>query len=381
MQNILIEKFLANKHKTLLLYALTLYKVYDIKDEKLWNDEDEFKKIISDILDIYIKKYYLRDKLDLEKLNVNNLNKKDFKMTLALAVISDYYKTEYENTKAKYKKAIYNLTLIVYIVTNVDKDISFYNKTVNINSIVEKINELFGDVIGNNELEKNPFVLDILANNIKDSERKEIRFFESLKSVESYNTFIKYTDEAYFIDYQKNFINLLKFDNYDVKKIYEKHEYKEMFFPVSYELAAITILKLIANNCEVPIMLLPINEKYINLKDGLNKIKEIFSNPYIKKHIKFSIPYKDYKGNEVKFKILKDIGFDVAIFIDEYEVILDYSNIKYDYAMFITNKFLKNNPKFEEFNEKSKDKYQLVSDERIEMNEDELINVSLKEEN
>ncbi len=379
VRNELIEKYLDNKHNTLCSYAETLFKVYEIQDEKLWNTEEEFRKLIRLILKIYIVKYYLRDKKELNSLNVNNLEEKDFKMTLSLSVVADYFGSKYEEVKNNYKKSIYNLTLIVYIVTNTDKEISFYgNKGVTIKNIIEKINELFKDVLKDVDIKKNPFVLEMLANKIRDAERKEIRFFESLKDTESFITFSKYSNNHYFADYN---YNLKKLDNYsevDIRHIYQKFKYKEVFMPIVYDLVCISILKAFSNNCYVPIIMVPITSKYLSNNTNINTINNIFSNIYIKKHINLSVHYSDYKKNVSKFETLKDLGFKLALFIDENEIITDYSNIKFDYKFYVKEKFIENNPKFLTFIEQGNVKYSIIQKINY-MSEDEFIHQNLKE--
>ncbi len=381
MRNVLVDKYLEFKHKILVSYAETLYKVYEIKDEQLWSNEKELKIITDNILKIYINKYYLRNKDELNELNVTNMDEKDFRKSLSLAVIADYYGNRYLSLKDNYKKSIYNLTLIIYIVTNIDKDISFYNKGVQIKTIVDRINELFGDVLENHHVSKNPFLLDVLANKIKEAERKELRFFEALKDSESYNTFLKYDNNVYYVNYNRDFNNLHKYDLNDIKKVYSKYKIKESLYKISYELTCMTLLKAFSNNCSIPQLLIPITSKYIALKSNILEINSIFENEFLKKYVSFSIPYSDYIANYDKFSVLIENGFNIVIYINEFNEISDYSKIKFNYKLYITSKFVINNPKFESFIEKSEKNYKIIDSDLTHLNEDELINVCLKGEN
>ncbi len=378
VQNSVVDKFLASKKNTLLSYALTLFKVYET-DDKLWANDDEFKIIMSGILDIYIRKYYLRSKKELNTLNVNNLNEKEFKLTLSLAVLSDYYKDKYNEIKEKNKKSIYNLTLILYIVTNIDKEISFYNnKGVSVTHITKQIEEYFSDIFKDEHYSKNPFVLQILANKIKDAEKMELRFFESIKDSEVYIRFAQYSDEDYYVDLIHDLKELYNYDSYDTYNVYKKYNFKELFMPVSYSLASITLLKLFSNNVVVPNLLLPITSKYLSNKSAIDEIAEIFSNPYIKDHVSFSTYYSDYKKNYEKYTELEKLDFKMVMFIDESEKILDYSTLKFNFTYYVTEKFLKNNPDFLKFVDKGKGKYHEIKKLDF-VNEDELIQLSLKE--
>lgn len=381
MQNELVNKYLLNKQKTLLSYAVTLYKVYDLEDENLWSNEEEFKKLMDSILNKYMSKYYLRDKTYLKNLNTKNLSDKDFKMTLALAVISDHYGGEYNEIKSKFKKSIYNLTIILYIVTNADKQISFYNKyNVTTKNIVNLLNKLFSDVIGKIEIEKNPFIMEMLANKIKESEKKEIRFFESIKDNESYITFLEYSKNSYYVDYSYELRNLMKYDYEDVRYVYRNSKFKEQNMSIMYDLCAVSILKCYSNDCHVPEFIVPVSSTYIKLKTNIENIKRTFSNPYIKEKICFSTYFNDYKKNYNDYLKLNELGFKIVLFMDESQIIVDYSNVKYDFVYYVTEGFIDQNQKFMDFVSKGNVEYKVIG-KINEYNEDELIQLSLKEEN
>ena len=381
MQNDLVNKYLMYKTKTLMSYALSLYKVYDIEDEKLWTTEKEFMNIMSKIISIYTNKYYLRDKNSFKALNKNNLSEKDFKMTLALAVVAEYFGKSYEEIKVKYKKSIYNLTLILYIVTNVDKDISFYSKTsVTIKNITKQIDKLFSDVIGKAEIDKNPFIIDILANKIREAEQKEIRFFESLKSSESYIEFKEYGDMKYYLDYNYDLKKLYSYNVEDIKIIYSKFKFKEQYFDIVYDLGIITILKAYSNNCNLPLFIMPISTTYIKAKGNIDYLNKIFSSNYIKNNVCFSLTFNDYKNNSKDIYLLNQNKYKVAIYISEHDFIEDINNLDSNYKYYIESNFIEQSPLFVDAAKNKNIDYEIISKNKF-INEDELINVCLKEEN
>lgn len=381
MQNELVDKYLNSKHKILLSYSSTLYKVYEIEDEKLWNNENEFKDLMDKILRVYINKYYLRDKEDFSKLNIRNLPEKDFKMTLSLAVIADYYKDKYQEIKSTYKKSIYNLTIVLYIITNADKEISFYNRyNVTTKNILGLLNKLFGNVLGDAEIQKNPFVLEMLANKIKEAEKMELRFFESLKDNESYINFIEYEKDVYFVDYNYDLNSLLKYNSEDIKYVYDKYKFKDQFLNIIYDLTAITNLKCFSNNCVVPKFLLPISSNYLKNKNNINYLSKVYSNPYIKDRIYFSTHFSDYKKNYDEYLKLDELGYQLVLFMDKTDIIVDYSNLKFDFKFYVTKDFLEGNPKFMDFANKGNIDFDIIDNVKT-YNEDELINICLKKEN
>lgn len=382
MQNEIIHTYLKFKKKSLLSYADTLSKVFVVKEENLWKDDNEFNQIISGILDIYINKYYFRSKKELALMNTNNMKDKEFKLTLSLAMISDYYKDDYKNLKNKYKKSIYNLTLIVYIITNIDKEITFYkDNSVTIKNIVKKINKMYGDIFKNLDLSENTFLADILANKIKDVERKELRFFELLKGNDYYNEFIEYDKDTYFVHFSYELNKLETFKTIDTDYVYEKFKFEDKYLPISYELALITLLKSFVNDTVIPTLLLPVTSKYLSKKKNIEFIKKMFSNPYLKEYIQFSITYDDYKDNYKIFDVLSDLKFDIVLFLGDKEVILNYSRIKFDYILYVTEEFVLNNPRFNNFIETGNVKYKVIDKVNKYILEDNLININIKEEN
>lgn len=382
MQNEIIHTYLKFKKKSLLSYADTLSKVFVVKEENLWKNDKEFNQIISGILDIYINKYYFRSKKELALMNTNNMKDKEFKLTLSLAMISDYYKDDYKNLKNKYKKSIYNLTLIVYIITNIDKEITFYkDNSVTIKNIVKKINKMYGDIFKNLDLSENTFLADILANKIKDVERKELRFFELLKGNDYYNEFIEYDKDTYFVHFSYELNKLETFKTIDTDYVYEKFKFEDKYLPISYELALITLLKSFVNDTVIPTLLLPVTSKYLSKKKNIEFIKKMFSNPYLKEYIQFSITYDDYKDNYKIFDVLSDLKFDIVLFLGDKEVILNYSRIKFDYILYVTEEFVLNNPRFNNFIETGNVKYKVIDKVNKYILEDNLININIKEEN
>ncbi len=382
MQNEIIRTYLNFKKKSLLSYAKTLAKVFPLEDDNLWKNDAEFDVIIKGIIDIYLSKYYLRSREEIKKMNTSNISDKEFNLTLSLAMISDYYKEKYNSIKNTHKKSVYNLTLIIYIMTNIDKEITFYkHNSVTVKNIVNKINDLYGDIFKDLDLSNNAFLADILATNIKDVERKELRFFELLKGNDYYNEFIKYDDNTYFVNFNYELNKLETYKQIDTDYVYDKFKYDDKYLPISYELAIITLLKSFVNDTKIPHLLIPITSKFLSKNKNIEILKRTFNNPYLNEYIKFSISYDDYKDNYRIFEILRELKYSVVLFIGDNEVILNYSRIKLDYILYVTEEFVLNNPRFNNFVESGNVNYKVIEKNNKYILEDDLINLNLKEEN
>lgn len=372
MQNTLIEKYLEFKRKSLISYSTAFYKLYPAKEDTIWKSEKEYESIIESVIDTYLEKYYFRERKELEKLNKNNYNEEEFKLALALAIIADTYKEKYEKLKNNYKKGLYNLTVIVYIIINIDKDINILTETISLSGILDIIREYFKHINQEMIMDKNPFIMDILGNRIKDNTRLLKKFFSTLESKEAYNQFARYDDEYYFAKFAYDNALLDKYKEIDIEKVYNKYKLEEEFYEVSYELASITILKEYSLHNKVYGLIIPITSSYLKDEKNINFINKTFNNPYIKSKIKFSVLYSEYNKNREIFNILRDMKFKLVLYMDKDEMILDYSNIKLDLSIYAKKKFIDNNPKFTEFVEKSNIECKIV-DKNIYLTELELL--------
>lgn len=361
MQNTLIEKYLEFKRKSLISYSTAFYKLYPTSEDTIWKSEKEYESIIESIVDTYLEKYYFREKKELEQLNKNNYNDEEFKLALALAIIADTYKEKYEKLKSNYKKGLYNLTVIVYIIINIDKDINILTESISLSSILDIIREYFKHINQEMIMDKNPFIMDILGNKVKDNTRLLKKFFSALESKEAYNLFAKYDDEYYFAKFAYDNALLDKYKEIDVEKVYSKYKLEEEFYEVSYELASITILKEYSLHNKVHGLILPITTNYLKDEKNINFINKTFQNPYIKGKVMFSVLYSEYNKNREIFNILRDMKYKLVLYMDKDEMILDYSNIKLDLKIYAKQKFIDNNPKFIDFTEKSNIECKIVN--------------------
>lgn len=353
MQNTLIEKYLDFKRKSLISYSSVFYKLYPSQEESIWKNEKEFDEIMSSIIDTYLEKYYFREKKELQELNKNNYTKEEFKLAIALAIIAETYKNKYEELKQKYKKGLYNLTVIVYIITNIDKDINILMDSVTLTPILEVLRNYFKYINQEMIMDKNPFIIDILGNKIKDNTRLSKKFFDTIDSKEAYNLFAKYDEDFYFTKFIFDNSLLDKYKEVDVEKVYSKYKLEEEYYEISYELASLTILKQYSLNGKVKGLILPITANYLKDEKNINFISKTFSNPFIKNKIKFSVVYSEYQKNRDIFNTLRDMKFKLVLYMDKDEMILDYSNIKIDLSIYAKKKFIDNNPKFLDFTNKA----------------------------
>ena len=96
-------------------------------------------------------------------------------------------------------------------------------------------------------------------------------------------------------------------------------------------------------------IIVPITASYLKDEKNMKIVEDDFNQDFIKERIKFSIAYSDYNKNRETFDILREMGFELVLYMDEDEMILDYSNIKLDLSVYAKEKFIENNPKFLSF--------------------------------
>ena len=372
MQNTLLNKYFEFKKKSFLAYSSVFYKLYSIENDSIWKNEEEYESILKEIFDLYFNKYYLKAKSELNDLNTKNYNEDEFKLALSLALIADTYKDKYKELKEKHRQSLYNLTIIIYIIINVDKEISAIEGIVPLNNILDILKKYFKYIKQEDIMNKNPFIIDILGNKIKDSKRSISKFFRSLDSKEAYNTFSKYDYDSYFVKFNYTNDLLDKYSEVDVERVYEKYKFEEEFYEVSYELALITLLKEYIAGGNVKSLILPITGNYLKDEKHIEFIKQTFGNGFIKEKIRFSIVYSEYQKNRDIYNPLRALGFKLVLYMDSNDMILDYSNIRIDLSIYTRQKFIDNNPKFLDFT-RNKDIECMIIDQNNYISELELL--------
>jgi hypothetical protein len=361
MQNDLIEKYLNNKHKALLSYASVLYRVYPSVGDSLWKSEEEYHGIISNVLNTYIKKYYLRDADELNSFNQNGYSEGEFKLAYILAIVADTFKDEYENLKTEYKRGLYILTVILYIIINVDKDVNIYTESVTTNSILTKLEGYFRTIYQEKIYENYPFLLENLANRVKDNLKIEKKFFSLIQSKDMYNKFSKYSDDEYFVRFCFNNPELEKYKEVDVNSVYKKFNIDNIYAGISYELVSVTILKEFLSGDNVHTFLLPIKSKFLKEEDNIILLSRVFNNYFIRNKVKFCVFYSDYIKNQFIFNLLLNMKFNVVIFMDDDEVVFEFAKSKISFDIYASNKFVDNNPKFMEYVDNNNLNFTIIS--------------------
>lgn len=377
MMGDLITKYLDNKCKTLYSYASSLIKLYEIDDENLWGNEDELFTVVNGILELYMSNFYLTSELSLEEITNKNLSIEDYKMATSLALVSKYYGKKYKTIKEEYKNSIYNLTLMIYIIINIDKEITFYGKSnVTTKMIVLELIKLFGDAFETLKIDQNPFLVEILANKIRDAERKEIRFFDSLNASECYNVFSKCYNNEYLVDYKIDIDELKSYNSLNVDYVINNCGYKDDYKIISIDYLALTILKCYANKCILPNFLVKIDYNVLTNAKYFKSVTSAFENKRIKEKLFLALSYKDYKKNYSKIQNLKSEGFNFVVILDDSVRVRDFSNLKNDTCYYFNEDMLEKNPEFLSFASRKKIECRVLSDEKA-IDERTLINASL----
>ena len=348
MQNALIEKYLKFKHRAYLSYASAFYKIYPDSEDTIWNNEAEFETIVGRIFDIYLKKYYCRDKEELAVLNTNNYNEDEFKLALSLAVIADAYQDKYNDLKVTKKEGLFFLTIIVYVITNVDKEVNVISDSISLNSILNVIRKYFKYINQERIMDKNPFIMEILGNKIKDNTRLEKKFFQSIESKEAYHLFKPYSDKVYFAKFEYNNDLLDKYRAVDVEKVFTKYKMDEEFYEISFELILVTILKEYTIGDIVHSIILPIKSSFLKDDKKVSLLEKVFNNAFIKNKIIFSALYNDYVKNKDVFLSLSNRGFKICSYLGNNEILLENTELDSTFDIYASERFIEKNPQFKD---------------------------------
>lgn len=328
-----INKYLDKSKNNLNTIIEHLDNNIEFLENDLWNNYEDIKQIIKDIIEIYYDKYYLYNLKDYSKINkyivINNKINRKLK-TILMAII-DYYEgiNEHAIIKSKESSILY-LTILIYlaIVLN-EKEFKTIENPKKIEKIINNIIDNFARIRFRKEKDLNK-----LINNIETIVKYNNEFnhlINTLDNKESHNSFISINndDKYYKVIYEYDIEKLNDYEEIDIKIVNEKMNIDKTLTKISFTNAFYTMFKLLKQGKDY-ILLFPISKKNL-LDDELRK--SIISNNLVQKNIKFLVDYEDISGDYEFINLMKYEGIDIYIEINNsketnnYNMFMDISNI------------------------------------------------------
>ncbi len=309
MQIELTNKFLNFKHRSLLSYADILSQNYFNQSTKLWETPQELYKLLDNLIQIYVSKFYIQD--------TQKKNKKDIEMSYALNTLKEYYQSSFEDKKSQDQKTIYILMNILYIINRIDKEITYFKQDSTLTeNIIAKLRNLLKDEYIDLNLNENHFIINLLANKIKDNERIEKKFFDQILSKEIYIDYQKLKDNTYLIESDYNIPSLGSFNNIIIDNVYEQFGINNKIKELSLLLLYVSLLKMYSNDIQIPEIVMHIPRSFIESEKEFAGLMKIAQLDMISNHLTLMLNLSDYKKYNQDLKSI--INKPVAILIDEY---------------------------------------------------------------
>ena len=317
MANI-VDKYFNKKKKDLYEYSKMINTLLEYKNDQIWTNDSEFNEYIKKIVNKYVEMYYFTSIEDFTnyKEYLGALAKCDdrFKTILVCAVDS----IDEERKQGNYKVSAYIASLIVYTAVALNRfTYPYHNYKINITNVFSIIDAMFKNIDfvvykDSSKLRKE------LVGIIKENAISEDKFFKNLDSINTDNSkniyeSIDLENKYYKVNYKYEIPEFKNYRQKDVNKFFKR--IKDDLNVLSYELTTISALKSKLLNKDIT-FLFPTDLEFYKKESEINKLVKVISNEEIKNKIKLLVNYDDYNKNREVIRILKNVGFELALIFD-----------------------------------------------------------------
>ena len=293
MSNNLINEYLKFKRKILYDYLLQMGHIITIKDNKLWQNEEEFSKYAHGLVDNYVDKYYF----DNNDVRDNPIEYSNDNIDSILLSLIDYCK------KSKQSKIIINNKNEVFLLSVMMCATCYIDIASNVidgdcNEVLNKFKFLLQylakvDILEVHEKRKKE--IDKLFKMLTDNNEKERKFFNSIVKPDFYNSYYPYSIDFKYniVEYNFNIKNVNNYIPLLVQNVTNNH-LKELY-EISFNLLELKLLEEYLGNGKV------FNYIYIVDDDNINYFDKIDSE-IIMKHLYLLVKNKDIDKYQQKLR-------------------------------------------------------------------------------
>lgn len=342
-----IDNYLNISKKNLNTILLSLENNIEFLDNELWNDNNEFYNIITNVVNIYYDKYYLYLLNDYSKIDkyIKFNNKINRKIKNILLAIIDYYENTDDivtlNTK---ESSILYLTILIYT------SLILYNKDFNLISTPKQIEKVVNNIIDNFQSIRFKREKDLvkLIEDIKDiiiNNNKYNNLINSMNKKDSHNMFIKINEdnELYKILYEYDIKELNNYNELDINIVNNKMNITSILSGISYDLAYVTSFKLLKEGIKKQLLFKVKKDDIIdkNIRDYMIKRNKIIND-----NIKFLVDYEDIKDDYDFINTIKEYNIDLYIEVNKVVDTNNYNMFMDIKKIIVPEEFLSTNEKY-----------------------------------
>ncbi len=342
-----IDKYLNKSKKNLCIILHNLEINVEFLENNLWDNNDDFKDILNNVIEIYYDKYYLYSSNDFSKIEryIKFNNKINRKLKNILLSIIEYYESINMVDVLKEKEgSILYLTILIYVGTLLyDKDFYLIDTPKKIEKVINNVLDNFQSI----RFKRNKDLISFIEN-IKDIILENNRFnniINDLSNINNHNYFIRINKENnyYKVIYEYNISELNDYENKDISIVNDKMKIASILTGISYDLAYYTSFKLLKNGIDA-ILLFKLRKE--DLLDKSIRDYLINRNNLVNSKIKFLIDYENLEGNYEFINLMKANEIDIYIEVNSdketnnYNMFMDIKNV------IVSEEFLSINEKY-----------------------------------
>ena len=315
MSNDIYNKYYNYKIKTVFRYSILLSKIIGIKNNKLWTK----KKYLEESLDFIINDYFSNNSnISTIKIFINDENIFKYGIEREVASIINYFIARNRAFDiSSYEKEIVLAASIIHIANNLERLTSpFIDKKNNYKTILMNYLIRFNKISFFNLIDDTKKNINLLLEEIKESVKKERKIFEVLNSNISFNKYIEFSNNNYYLtQYYYSIPGIEDCDIEAVNYINEKDNIDNKFISISIDLVIVTLMKLLSVRDYEKIIFLPIRYNFFESEDNLNIIKKIYEDKIISNHLKLLVKNDEFNNN-IK-ELLDSYNISYYIFCDD----------------------------------------------------------------
>lgn len=316
--NDMIKNYINKRENNILNYALIIFKVM--------TNDNNLKKPISDVLNIYMKLNYLGH------FNLNNTKDTIIEKTKLFNSLKQISKTYFERTKTiknkdQMNKSIFFVSLLLFIAISIDDKTSYITNTSTtpLGDFIKQY-EMTDTTVKIIEMSKQQ-----LKEQIKENTTQEKQFFNEIKKIDFEITFnevanLKKKIKFYEIDFEIKNKKLQKYKTEEIEYLIEKNKLQEKLDFIKFQLLLIAELKYMMKHdnfyfiTDSNLILKKKNLKYLNIEE------------HMKKHLLFKINFNELDNKTTYINELRKKGYLFIIDSLDYEKIKNkdlYKNVDY----------------------------------------------------
>lgn len=295
-----VSVYIRNKKNSLYQYVTIISKIISADNRKILNSKRRSSEIFEKIINIYVDKYFLKTKNKLNNLSKLFIDSKyidDYELNNEISATTEYFiKNNMAFEIEENQKDIILIAVFIKMAVNIDNLVNpFVKEKLNINNIILQYLDYYHKIEFIFLIDQGKKNTKELIELVKLNVRKEKSFFDLLTSKNSFNKYIRISEEENYYIAQYNYYieELEKYDIKPIKNVYETRGIDDSFALLSLDLVNITLMKEYSVKKALSYFFLPIKKSFFTKEKNIRELKMILKSKIVSKQIKLLINYNE----------------------------------------------------------------------------------------